>query len=172
LAAAALIVAACAGPSATATPTPSASATTGAGGPTPASPTPVKSTPAPRSTATFCPGRTWPPYRLVGIPGLTAVSTNRATIEISNHTARTYYYRVSAWELAQFESCRAFGEVERQRGPIAPGATESVMVDPGWQQEGRRVTIALWDKPCGEACTAEPVAAMVIELSPLEPASS
>ncbi len=172
MAAAALIVAACAGPSATGTPTPSASATAGAGRPTPTLPTPVTSTVTPPSTATFCPGRTWPPYRLAGIPGITAISTDRATIEISNHTAQTYYYRVSGWEFAQFETCQAFGELERQRGPIAPGATDSVMVDPGWQREGRRVTVALWDKPCGEACTAEPVAAMVIELSPLRPASS
>ena len=46
------------------------------------------------------------------------------------------------------------------------------MVDPGWQQAGLRVTVALWGKPCGEACAREPVAALVVELSPLEPAAS
>jgi hypothetical protein len=46
------------------------------------------------------------------------------------------------------------------------------MVHPEWQQEGVRVTVALWDKLCGEACIREPLAAMVVELSPVEPASS
>ena len=126
---------------------------------------------SPSAPPTFCPGRTWPPYALGGIPGITAVSTDRATVEITNHTGRTYYYRVSGWELAQFETCRAFGELERQRGPIRAGATESVMVDPVWQQAGLRFTVALWDKPCGEACTSEPLGAIVVELSPLEPAN-
>ena len=45
------------------------------------------------------------------------------------------------------------------------------MVDPAWLQAGFRVTIALWDKPCGEDCARGPVAAMVVEISPREPAS-
>lgn len=122
--------------------------------------------------STFCPGRTWPPYRLRAVAGVTAVSTDQATVEITNRTGRTYYYRVSGWEPAQFETCRALGELERQRGPIASGATEAVMVDPAWQQAGLRVTVALWDRPCGEGCDREPIAAMVVELSPLEPGSS
>jgi hypothetical protein len=141
--------------------------------PSPATPAAVpEAASSPSAPPTFCPGRTWPPYPLGGIAGITAVSTDRATVEITNLTGRTYYYRVSGWELAQFETCRAFGELERQRGPIAPGATESVMVDPVWQQAGLRVTVALWDKPCGEACNSEPNGAMVVELSPLEPAAS
>jgi len=34
------------------------------------------------------------------------------------------------------------------------------------------VTVALWDEPCGEACKSEPVGAIEVVLSPLEPASS
>lgn len=132
----------------------------------------ASATPSPSTPSTFCPGRTWPPYPLGGIPGIAAVSTDRATIEITNRTSRTFYYRVSGWQPDQFETCRALGEVEAQRGPIAPGATERVIVDPGWQQAGVPVTVALWDKPCGEACVREPVAAMVVELSPVEPAAS
>lgn len=185
LAAAAMIVAGCAGATATAGPaaTPPVSTAAGpsgasvgtakAGGSSPESPT--ATTPSSLSSSTppsFCPGRTWPPYPLGGMPGVTAVSTDRATVEITNHAGRTYYYRVSGWELAQFETCRAFGELERQRGPIAPGATERVMIDPGWQQARLRVTVAVWDRPCGEACIREPIAAMIVELSPLEPAAS
>jgi hypothetical protein len=128
--------------------------------------------PAPSAATTFCPGRTWPPYPLGEIPGIAAVSTDRATFELTNRTGRTYYYRVSGWQPDQFETCRALGEVEAQRGPIAPGATERVMVDPGWQQAGVLVTVAFWDKPCGEACQREPIAAMIVGLLPLEPAAS
>lgn len=185
LAAAALLVAGCAGttgtavqsaqPLASAAPGPSGISlgTAGTPGSSPESPTATTSTSSPRSSpASFCPGRTWPPYPLHGVPGITVVSTDRATVEITNRTDRTYYYRVSGWELAQFETCQGLGELERQRGPIAPGATERVMVDPGWQQAGLRVTVALWDRPCGEACTREPIAATIVELSPLEPAAS
>ncbi len=123
-------------------------------------------------SATFCPGRTWPPYPLSGIPGITATSTDRATIEITNRTGRTYSYRVSGWQLDQFETCRVLGEVEVQRGPIAPGATERVRLDVSWWQSGAPVTIAFWDEPCGEACQREPAAAMQVELSPIGPAAS
>jgi hypothetical protein len=128
--------------------------------------------PSPSAATTLCPGRTWPPYPLSEIPGIAAVSTDRATIELTNRTGRTYYYRVSGWQLDQFETCRALGELEVQRGPIAPRTTERVMVDPGWLQAGVRVTVAFWDKPCGETCQREPLAAMIVGLSPLEPAAS
>ena len=64
--------------------------------------------------ADLLPGRTWPPYPLGGIPGITAVSTDRATVEITNRTGRTYYYRVSGWELDQFETCRGGGSPSRE----------------------------------------------------------
>ena len=127
--------------------------------------------PSPSTPPTFCPGRTWPPYPLGGIPGITVVSTDRTTITITNRTSKTYYYRVSGWQTDQFEFCRALGEVEFGRGPIAPGATERVGVASDWQRAAP-VTVGLWDKPCGEACVSEPVAALIVELSPVAPASS
>ncbi len=99
-------------------------------------------------------------------------SADRATVEITNRTDRTYYYRVSGWQIDQFETCRALGEIEAQRGPIAPGTTERVIIDVSWWQMGVPVTVALWGRPCGEACTREPIAAAKVELSPLEPAAS
>ena len=144
--------------------------------PAPASPTaavsPSISTSLSAAPPTFCPGRTWPPYKLGGIPGITAISTDRATIEITNITGQTWYYRVSGWGLDQFETCRALGEVEVQRGPIAGGATERVMLQGNWEQMNVPMTIAFWEKPCGEACRTEPIAAMQVVRSPLEPAAS
>jgi len=124
------------------------------------------------ASATFCPGRTWPPYPLGGIPGITAKSTDRATIMIENQSGRTYYYRVSGWQLDQFETCRALGEVEVQRGPIHAEATEWVKLQGDWEHMDVPITIAIWDEPCGEACQREPIAAMQVERSTFEPASS
>lgn len=121
---------------------------------------------------TFCPGRTWPPYRLVAIPGITAISTDRATIEITNHTGRTWYYWVSGWQLDQFETCRALGEVGVGGGRIAARATDRVMLQGNWEQLDVPITIVFWDKPCGEACQREPIAAMQVVRSLLEPAAS
>lgn len=165
----ALGLAACGGPAspspAPATPTrsvpvaPSQSATAGTS--TSASPSP-----------TVCAGRTWPPYTVGALAGVVARSVDRATIEITNQTVRTIYYRVSGWQPEQFETCRALGEIEVVRGPLAPGATERVIVDPGWQQAGVPVTVALWDRACGEACAREPVGAMVVPISPVQPGAS
>ncbi len=47
------------------------------------------------------------------------MSRDRATIEIANHSDRTYSYRVTGWQPAQFETCRALGEQQVQEGPIA-----------------------------------------------------
>jgi hypothetical protein len=99
------------------------------------------------------------------------VSTDRTMIAITNRTNKAFYYRVSGWQTDQFEFCRALGEVEFAQGPVAPGATERVGVAPDWQSADP-VTVALWDKRCGEACSSEPVAALIVELSPVVPAAS
>ena len=124
---------------------------------------------SPDSSPTFCAGRTWPPYPLGGVEGITAISTDQATVEIANGTDRTYYYRVAGWEPTQFETCRALAELEVQRGPIAPGATERVTVFPDWRESGVQVTVAFWEERCGEACNREPFTAIPVELSRVEP---
>jgi len=116
---------------------------------------------------------TWPPFDLGGIPGITATSRDRATIEITNRTDRTFYYRVAGWQPAQFETCRAFGEEGVEEGPIAPGATVGVMIAAFADRMDVPITVAFWDEPCGEGCQrAAPLAAMLVERSPLEPAAS
>jgi hypothetical protein len=127
---------------------------------------------SPVASPTFCPGRTWPPYPLGGIDGVTAVSTDRQTIEITNRTDRTISFRVSGWEIAQFETCLALGEAEVARGPIAPGTTQPVTVDPNWWRTAVPVTVAFWDERCGEGCTREPRAAIDVELSLIAPLAS
>jgi hypothetical protein len=122
---------------------------------------------------TFCAGRSWPPYQLVGIPGITATARDRATIEITNRTDRIYYYRVAGWQPAQFETCRALGEEEVAEGPIAPGATVRVGIVAFAERMDVPITVAVWDTQCGEGCQrAAPIGAMLVERSPLQPAAS
>jgi hypothetical protein len=144
------------------------------GGPSPpvvASPS-VLSSPS-GAPPTFCAGRSWPPYQLVGIPGITATARDRATIDITNRTDRTYYYRVAGWQPAQFETCRALGEEEVEEGPIAPGATVHVGIVAFADRTDVPITVAVWDTQCGEACQrGAPIGAMLVERSPLQPAAS
>ena len=127
---------------------------------------------SPAASPTFCPGRTWPPYPLGGIEGISAVSTDRQTIEIRSRTDRTWYYTVAGWQLDQFETCLAFGEYEVSRGPIDQGTTVRVLVDADWWHLGVPVTVGFWDERCGEACNREPIAALALELSPVVPIAS
>jgi len=122
---------------------------------------------------TFCAGRTWPPYQLGGIPGISVRARDRATIEITNRTDRTYYYRVAGWQPAQFETCRALGEEEVEEGPIAPGATVRVGIVAFADRTDVPIIVAIWDTQCGEGCQrAAPIAAILVERSPLQPAAS
>jgi len=122
---------------------------------------------------TFCAGRTWPPYQLVGIPGIEAKARDSATIEITNLTDRTYYYRVAGWQPAQFETCPAFGAEEVEEGPITPGATVRVGIVAFADQMDVPIIVAVWDTPCGEGCQrAAPIGAMLVERSPLQPGAS
>ena len=124
-------------------------------------------------TLTFCPGGTWPPYLLGRIPGVTATSRDRATIEITNRADRTYHYRVAGWHLDQFETCRALGEQVVEEGPIAPGTTVLVTIVAFKDRIDVPIIVAMWDKPCGEGCQrAAPIGALLVARSPLEPAAS
>ena len=166
----ALVLASCSAPPLPADDSPSVASPPIAGSASPATlATDSPEPPLRAASPTSCAGRTWPPYRLGEVVGLAVDSTHRATIEITNRATLTYYYRVAGWEPAQFETCRALAEVEAQRGPIAPGATERVAIDPNWWQSGVPVTVAFWDEPCGEGCQREPFAATQVELSPVEP---
>jgi len=68
---------------------------------------------------------------------------------------------------------RALGEEEVEEGPIAPGGTVQVMIVAFADRMDVPITVAFWDKPCGEGCQrAAPIAAMLVARSPLEPAAS
>jgi hypothetical protein len=129
--------------------------------------------PSPSIAPTFCAGTSWPPYQLVGIPGIEAKARDSATIEITNRTDRTYYYRLAGWQLTQFETCRALGEEEVQEGPIGPGATVHAGIVAFADRTDVPIIVAIWDTRCGEGCQrAAPIAAMLVARSPLQPAAS
>lgn len=103
---------------------------------------------------------------------MTATSIDRATVEIVNGTSRTYYYRVAAWQPEQFETCRGLLESEIERGPLDPGTTVRVMLAAFVERPDVPISIAFWDKPCGEGCQHAPVAAILVARSPVTPGAS
>jgi len=127
---------------------------------------------APSSRGSPCPDSTWPPYEVPPIAGITAVSTDRATVVITNRTNRLVFYRLAAWERAQLETCIGILEMEIQRGPIAGGQTITTTLGPYIDRPDLPVTIAIWDAPCGEGCDLPPVGGMVIDRSTREPVAS
>jgi len=103
------------------------------------------------------------------IPGITVTSPDAGTLEIANHTDRTYYYSLSRWEMEQYLMCTGLGELNIENGPVAPGETAHVQFFGNPAQGAVRLTVAFWDKPCGESCQREPVVAMPVTLSPVVP---
>ena len=145
--------------------------------PTPSAPSPGAVAPSLAPSPPFavqpnCPGDRWPPYDLGGVPGITARSFDRATVQLANRTGQTWYYRVAGWQVEQVETCRGLVESEVERGPIAPGATIQLTLGAFVGRMEVPITIAFWDRRCGEACSRAPVAAMELVRSPEEPGSS
>ncbi len=158
----ALMVGACGGPAPSASPSGTASPV---GIMSPPVPTPSGSA----EPSAWCAGRTWPPYHMGTIPGITITSPHAGTLEISNHTDRTYYYSVPRWEMEQYVMCVGLGELNIGNGPVDSGETARVMFFGNPAQGAVRLTVAFWDKPCGEGCQREPVVAMPVTLSPVAP---
>jgi hypothetical protein len=112
------------------------------------------------------------PFSLDGIPGITVVSRDRATIAITNGTDRAYSYRTACWEPARLDTGCARIELETERGPIAAGTTVTGTLSYLVDRVDIPITVAFWDAPCGEACTAAPIAGVLVERSRIEPGQS
>jgi hypothetical protein len=61
---------------------------------------------------------------------------------------------------------RGITEEEMERGPIAAGATVDVAAG---STPNVPVTVGIWDRPCGEACSAPPIGLIVVPVSSVEP---
>ena len=120
-----------------------------------------------------CAGDVWPPFGAPGsMAGVTARSTDQATVEIDNRTGRIYYFRMSGWEVAQLESCRGLVELEVVRGPLAPRGVSSADLGYLVDRVGVPITIGIWTERCGEDCRREPSAVLLVPRSTCEPAAS
>lgn len=114
-----------------------------------------------------CPGeRPWPGISLDGIDGMTATSRDQSRIELHNGTDRPYSYRVNTWEWYPPGTCGELVDKEVVRGRIPAGKTLPLDVYVPFEFP---VTIAFWEGLCGEACDADPFAAMLVTRSPERP---
>jgi hypothetical protein len=141
------------------------------------SPTPtVASSPSVPATARAidapCPDATWPPFDAPRPAGITAVATDRRHIEIANHSARRVYVRLSSWAMAQLETCRGIVENENMTGPLDAGQTLDADVTVAGDDPARPLTVAIWDRPCGEGCHRPPDGALLVPPSLVQPIAS
>jgi hypothetical protein len=110
-----------------------------------------------------------PPQDTGGIPGITAKSLDRATVEIVNGSDRSYFIRTAGWELKQYGSCRAWNERDLEEGPLATGTTHRSGLMELSEKLEVPVTILFWKRPCVGNCHRDPIAVMEVERSPVEP---
>jgi len=114
-----------------------------------------------------CPDRSMPPDRGPSpVDGISVRAIDKGHLEITNATSRTYYYRVSRWVTMQLDCGRGITEQEAVRGPIAAG--ETIQVGEGSTPDAP-VAVGIWDRPCGEACSAPPMGWIVVPVSSVEP---
>ncbi len=111
-----------------------------------------------------CADWTLPPsVGLATVSGLSVRSIDRAHVQITNTTRRTYYLRVRDWQPALLVCGWRLISEEMAEGPIALG--ETLVVGVG----GSAVTVEIWDRPCGEGCVRPPIGFVLVPMSSLEP---
>jgi len=120
-----------------------------------------------------CPGDTWPPYGVPSeLPGVSVQALDQYHLVILNNTSRDYSYRISGWEAAQLETCVGLTELEVERGPLAAGWRMETALGSLAGRPQIPVFVGIWDRPCGEACVADPIALLPLVRSPREPPES
>jgi len=159
----------------------------GPGSPSPAPTTPPTGLPTPLSETKAetappvtgplgrltCPGDTWPPYDVPSeLPGVSVQALDQYHLVILNNTGRDYSYRISGWEAAQLETCVGLAELEVERGPLAAGRRMETALGYLMGRPRVPVFVGIWDRPCGEACVADPIALLQLVRSPQEPPES
>jgi hypothetical protein len=126
---------------------------------------PISATPS-ASLPLQCP-YTLPPFTgLTPVTGISIRSVDRAHLEIANATDRTYYFKVYSWWVYDLDCGRGLVSREGPNGPIAPGETMLV-----WVEEHAPISVAVWDRPCGEGCRRAPVGQVLVPMSSLDPPS-
>ncbi len=144
------------------------------GGP---SPTPaITAQPSPRpSSATFVSPKltcgdlfTPPPYEaLRPVPGISVRVIDKAHFEVTNATDRDYYFKVIGWTTEDNLVCGrgvighdGFGSPVPSRATVEAGGGSTVEIP---------VTVAIWDRPCGDGCNDRAVGEIVVPISMVEP---
>ena len=109
-----------------------------------------------------------PPYdALAPVPGISIQVIDKAHFEVTNATNRDYYFEVVTWSTEDNLVCgRGVTGHDSFGSPVPPGQT--VEVD-GGSTVDFPVTVAIWDYPCGEACSDPPIGELVVPISMVEP---
>jgi hypothetical protein len=116
-----------------------------------------------------CPDSTWPPFDAPGPVGITAVASDSRHVDITNHLASRVYFRLSSWQVVQLETCRGLVQNENVSGPLDPGQVFNADITVAGDDPTRPLTVALWDRPCGEGCQRPPMAVLLVPPSLAQP---
>jgi len=109
-----------------------------------------------------------PPYdRLPAVPGISVRVIDKAHFEVVNATDRDYYFKVVQWMTEDNLVCGrgvvghdSFSSPVPSRATVEAGGGSTTEVP---------VTVAIWDRPCGEGCNVSPIGEYVVPISMVEP---
>jgi hypothetical protein len=109
-----------------------------------------------------------PPYdALKSVPGISVHVIDTAHFELTNLTDRDLYFAVFHWTTDDNLVCgRGVTSYDGMGGPVPAGSTVEGL---GGSTPEVPVTVAIWDKPCGEGCTDPPIGEFVVRISAVEP---
>lgn len=140
------------------------------------SPSPAAAPASPRpSSASSVPAQltcgdlfTAPPYdALTPVPGISVRVIDKAHFAVTNATARDYYFKVIAWTTEDNLVCGrgvighdGFGSPVPSGATIEAGGGSTVQVP---------VTVAIWDRPCGDGCNDPQIGEILVPISIIEP---
>ena len=141
-------------------------------------PIPVASSPAaspglPPATPTAPPLTCSEPFvfpafdAFVPVPGVSVRAIDRAHVEITNATTHTYYVGASFWVTEDNLVCgRGVIEQATSWGRLRPGRT---IERGGGSSSEIPLTISIWEVPCSDGCTRDPIGQYLVPVSSVEP---
>jgi hypothetical protein len=111
---------------------------------------------------------TAPPFdALPPVPGISVRVIDKAHFEVTHVTDRDYYLKVVTWSTEDNLVCgRGITGHDGFASPLFAGTT--VQAGGGSTVEVP-VTVAIWDRPCGEACSDPPIGEIIVPISMVEP---
>jgi hypothetical protein len=104
---------------------------------------------------------------LRAVPGISIRVIDKAHFEVTNATDRDYYFKVIGWTSYENLVCgRGVIGHDGFGSPVSAGATVQAG---GGSSSDIPVTVAIWDRPCGDGCDDSSIGQVLVPISTIEP---